>query len=122
MSMLDAAVRALAATLLLFAAFWQVFDATQVCALGALRGYKITLMPMVLMLVAFWVVGVPIGTWLGYRGLDGEPMRVFGFWIGLVIGLVLVSAALAIALRRAADARCAELRPAAAAPGPALTT
>lgn len=110
----DAAVRALAATLLLFAAFWQVFDATQVCALGALRGYKITLMPMVLMLVAFWVVGVPIGTWLGYHGLDGEPMRVFGFWIGLVIGLVLVSAALAIALRRAADARCARPQPTAA--------
>jgi MATE family multidrug resistance protein len=99
----DAAVRALAATLLLFAAFWQLFDATQVCAIGALRGYKITLMPMVLMLGAFWAVGVPIGTWLGYHGLDGEPMRVFGFWIGLVIGLVLVSVGLAIGLRRAAE-------------------
>ena len=69
----DPAVQALAANLLLFAAFWQLFDATQVCAIGALRGYKVTLMPMVLMLVAFWAIGIPVGTWLGYVGVTGEP-------------------------------------------------
>jgi MATE family multidrug resistance protein len=101
----DPAVRALAANLLLFAAFWQLFDATQVCAIGALRGYKVTLMPMVLMLTAFWAVGVPSGTWLAYRGfVVGEPMKVYGFWVGLVIGLVLVSLGLAIGLHRVADA------------------
>jgi MATE family multidrug resistance protein len=100
----DGAVQALAANLLLFAAFWQLFDATQVCALGALRGYKVTLMPMVLMLSAFWAIGVPAGTWLAYRGfIAGEPMKVYGFWVGLVIGLVLVSVGLAIGLRKVAD-------------------
>ena len=100
----DAAVQALAANLLLFAAFWQLFDATQVCAIGALRGYKVTLMPMVLMLCAFWAVGVPSGTWLAYRGfVAGEPMKVYGFWVGLVIGLVLVSIGLAVGLRKVAD-------------------
>jgi MATE family multidrug resistance protein len=98
-------VQALAANLLLFAAFWQLFDATQVCAIGALRGYKVTLMPMVLMLTAFWAIGVPSGTWLAYRGLTaGEPMKVYGFWVGLVIGLVVVSVGLAIGLRKVADA------------------
>jgi MATE family, multidrug efflux pump len=101
----DLAVQALAANLLLFAAFWQLFDATQVCAIGALRGYKVTLMPMVLMLTAFWAIGVPSGTWLAYRGfIVGEPMKVYGFWAGLVIGLVLVSVGLAIGLRKVADA------------------
>jgi MATE family multidrug resistance protein len=101
----DGAVQVLAANLLLFAAFWQLFDATQVCAIGALRGYKVTLMPMVLMLCAFWTIGVPSGTWLAYRGfIVGEPMKVYGFWVGLVIGLVLVSVGLAIGLRRVADA------------------
>jgi len=101
----DLAVQALAADLLLFAAFWQLFDATQVCAIGALRGYKVTLLPMLLMLSAFWAVGVPSGTWLAYRGfVAGEPMKVYGFWVGLVIGLVLVSVGLAIGLRRVADA------------------
>ena len=99
----DAAVQLLAANLLLFAAFWQLFDATQVCALGALRGYKITLMPMVLMLIAFWAVGVPSGTWLGYHGIGAGPMEVYGFWIGLVVGLVLVSTTLVLGLRRVAD-------------------
>ena len=101
----DHAVQALAANLLLFAAFWQLFDATQVCAIGALRGYKITLMPMVLMLVAFWVIGVPSGTWLGYRGIAGQPWEVYGFWAGLVIGLVLVSTALVLGLRSVANGR-----------------
>ena len=101
----DAAVQAVAANLLLFAAFWQLFDATQVCAIGALRGYKVTLMPMVLMLTAFWVIGVPSGTWLAYRGfVAGEPMRVYGFWVGLVIGLALVSLGLTIVLRKVAEA------------------
>jgi len=101
----DAAVQALAANLLLFAAFWQLFDATQVCAIGALRGYKVTFLPMVLMLCAFWLVGVPSGTWLAYRGIAGEPMKVYGFWVGLVIGLVLVSIGLAAGLRRVANRR-----------------
>ena len=101
----DAAVQALAARLLLFAAFWQLFDATQVTAIGALRGYKVTLLPMLLMLVAFWGLGVPVGTWLGYHGVLGSgPLKVYGFWVGLVVGLVTVSLALALGLRRVADA------------------
>jgi MATE family multidrug resistance protein len=100
----DGAVQAVAANLLLFAALWQLFDATQVCAIGALRGYRVTVMPMVLMLTAFWVVGVPAGTWLAYRGfVGGDPMQVYGFWVGLVIGLALVSVQLAIGLRKVAD-------------------
>jgi MATE family multidrug resistance protein len=102
----DAAVRALAANLLLFAAFWQLFDATQVVAMGALRGYKVTLMPMVLMCVAFWGLGLPAGTWLGWHGWGGgPPMQVYGFWVGLVIGLMSVSVALVLALRKVADLR-----------------
>ena len=100
----DAAVQSLAANLLLFAAFWQLFDATQVTAIGGLRGYKVTVLPMVLMLVAFWGLGVPIGTWLGWWGLPGgAPLQVYGFWVGLVVGLVSVSIGLAIGLKRVAD-------------------
>jgi MATE family multidrug resistance protein len=100
----DEAVRALSADLLLFAAFWQLFDAAQVCAMGALRGYRVTLLPMVLMAIAFWVFGIPFGTWLGYHGLPGgQPLHVYGFWAGLVVGLMLVSLALVAALRRIAD-------------------
>jgi MATE family multidrug resistance protein len=74
--------------------------------MGALRGYKVTLMPMVMMGVAFWGLGLPVGTWLGWRGWGGNPpMQVYGFWVGLVIGLTSVSIALVLALRKVADAR-----------------
>ena len=101
----DPAVQALAADLLLFAAFWQLFDATQVCAIGGLRGYKVTVLPMVLMICAFWGLGVPVGVWLGWYGALGSgPLKVYGFWAGLVLGLVTVSLGLAAGLRRVADA------------------
>lgn len=86
----DAAVQAVAATLLLFAAAWQLADATQVIAIGALRGYKVTMLPMWLMIVAFWAIGIPLGAWLGHRGwaaYDVAPLGVYGFWIGLVTAL-----------------------------------
>ena len=101
----NAAVQALAANLLLFAAFWQLFDATQVTAIGALRGYKVTVLPMVLMLAAFWGLGVPTGVWLGWYGALGSgPLQVYGFWVGLVVGLVTVSLGLALGVRRVAGA------------------
>jgi MATE family multidrug resistance protein len=100
----DAPVRALAARLLLLAGCWQLFDATQAIAMGALRGYKVTLLPMLLMAGAFWCCGVPVGVWLGYYGVGtGGPLEVFGFWTGLLVGLVLVSIALVAALRRVAN-------------------
>ena len=72
--------------------------------MGALRGYKVTLLPMVLMGAAFWAFGIPVGAWLAYRGFgDVGPLEVYGFWVGLVIGLVLVSIALVAALRKIAD-------------------
>jgi len=105
----DAAVQALAANLLLFAAFWQLFDATQVTAIGALRGYKVTVLPMVLMLAAFWLLGVPAGVWLGWFGAFGSgPLQVYGFWVGLVIGLVTVSLGLAAGVRHVADSTVRE--------------
>ncbi|MDP9044491.1 MAG: MATE family efflux transporter, partial [Pseudomonadota bacterium] len=97
----DESVQALAANLLLLAAFWQVFDAAQVCAIGGLRGYKSTMLPMLLMLAAFWGIGLPLGAVLGYHGLFGRgPLEVYGFWIGLLVALVLVATALVLALRR----------------------
>lgn len=116
----DAAVRDMAATLLLFAAFWQLFDATQVCALGALRGYKVTFLPMLMMLVAFWVIGIPLGVRLGYYGAGQYgPMQVYGFWVGLVAGLVVVSVALSALLRRVSRERLRERPASASLAGPA---
>lgn len=87
----DKAVQAMAATLLMFAAAYQIPDAVQVSATGALRGYKITTFPMVIQIVAFWVVGILGGYLLGLRGVwfinQGQPLGASGFWIALVLSL-----------------------------------
>jgi multidrug resistance protein, MATE family len=107
----DAAVRALAATLLLFCAAWQLFDATQVCAIGALRGYKVTLLPMWLMVAAFWLVAIPIGWWLSHGGgaaLGVAARGVVGYWVGLVVGLAVVAASLTALLHALSRLRVRE--------------
>jgi multidrug resistance protein, MATE family len=92
----DAAVAALAAQLLLFAAAFQLADGLQVCTAGALRGYKDTRVPMILCLVAYWVVGFPLAWFLGVaRGLAAQ-----GVWIGLIAGLVVAAVLLGSRLAR----------------------
>lgn len=103
----DPEVRALTANLLLFAALFQLSDATQVAASSAIRGYKITTMPMLIHLAAFWGVSLPLGCILGLAPdwfplplRPAQPMAAAGFWIGLVIGLSLAASLLVRLLNR----------------------
>ncbi|MBV8049500.1 MAG: MATE family efflux transporter [Paludibacterium sp.] len=78
----------LGASLLLFAAVYQLTDSTQTIASGALRGYKLTRVPMLIHVTAFWGVGLALGVLLGRTDwLVAPPMGVYGFWTALVISL-----------------------------------
>ncbi len=98
----DEAVRALAASLLIMAAVFQVSDGLQVAAAGALRGFKDARIPMLLNLLAYWAVGFPLAYWLGIE--HGAGPR--GIWMGLIVGLsvcaVLLNARFWIVSNRAA--------------------
>lgn len=83
----DEKVLELAAVLLLFAALFQISDGLQVAASGALRGFKDTKVPMYYTIVAYWMLGLPVGYILGMTNWLVEPMGARGFWIGLVVGL-----------------------------------
>jgi len=83
----DAAVAALAASLLLYAAAFQFPDGVQVLSAGALRGLKDTRVPMVLAALAYWGIGMPVGAGLGL-GLGWGPR---GMWIGLICGLAVAA-------------------------------
>jgi MATE family multidrug resistance protein len=77
----------LSALLLLFAAVFQISDATQATGAGLLRGIKDVKLPTILVTIAYWVIGLPVG-WLfafHYR------MGAAGMWLGLIIGLTLAS-------------------------------
>jgi len=83
----DEQIRRVAAHLLLMAAIYQLPDALQVCASGVLRARKDTLIPMLLVLIAYWCVGFPLGHWLGNGGAGNLVPGATGYWWGLVAGL-----------------------------------
>lgn len=79
----DAEVTAIAVQLLYMAAIFQISDGLQVSGYGALRGLKDTKVPMIVNLIAYWVIGIPTAYLLGFTYNYGAP----GFWIGLIAGL-----------------------------------
>lgn len=79
----DPAVRELAAALLLMACIFQLSDGLQVGAAGALRGYKDTTAPLLVCLLAYWLIGFPLAYFLGVSRALG-PVYV---WVGLIAGL-----------------------------------
>ena len=96
----------------MIAALFQFSDALQVSAAGALRGYKDTFIPLLLVFFAFWLVGLPAGYLLGLTDLLRPAMGAAGFWYGLVIGLSVGAVILMIRLNRVS--RNAQIPPTAA--------
>lgn len=86
----DPAVVQLAASLLLIAGLFQIFDGTQVVGSGLLRGLRDTKGPMLVTVTAYWLVALPLGTWLAFGGRYGAR----GMWIGLAAGLAVAAALL----------------------------
>jgi MATE family multidrug resistance protein len=108
----DPQVQALCAHLLLYAALFQLSDATQVAASCAIRGYRITRQPMLIQLLAFWGVALPLGALLGlapsgWPWTPQTPMAADGFWIGLALGLTVAALLLVAALHKLSSARLA---------------
>ncbi|HET7313685.1 MATE family efflux transporter [Salinisphaera sp.] len=106
------AVQALAVNLLLVAAIYQFSDAAQVSIAGALRGYKDTRLIMVVTVFAYWMVGLGTGYMLG-EGWPGlfAGLGVYGYWIGLIVGLSVAALLLGWRLRHTADSRRGGRRP-----------
>jgi multidrug resistance protein, MATE family len=94
-------VASLAANLILFVSLFLIVDSAQATAVGVLRGYKDTRVPMIVALFGFWGVALPLGAALGL-GWFGLDLGVYGFWIGLSVGLAVVSVLLGVRLWRTA--------------------
>jgi hypothetical protein len=74
----------------LLAAVFQLFDGVQVVTTGILRGTGDTRTPMISNLIGHWLIGLPVG----YAFCFFTGGGVFGLWIGLSLGLILVGAVL----------------------------
>lgn len=83
----DPEVSTLAVSLLFMAAIFQISDGLQVGGFGALRGLKDTRIPMVVNFISYWLIGFPVGYYLGIiRDVGPE-----GLWIGLISGLTVAA-------------------------------
>jgi len=84
----------IARRLLAIAAAFQVFDGVQTIAAGALRGYRDTLIPMLLAGFGYWGAGF-LGGWLLAFPFGYEAV---GLWWGLALGLAVVALLLTLRL------------------------
>ena len=87
----DPAVITLSGSLIFIAAFMQISDGISFTGQGALRGYKDTLAPLYIMIIAFWCFGLPIGYMLGLTDILLPSQGAKGMWIGLCFGVLLAS-------------------------------
>jgi len=92
----DGTVIGIASLLIPVAGVFQVFDGIQAVAAGVLRGIGDTRAPMAAMLLGYWLIGLPVSLYLGFR----TPAGPTGLWWGFVAGLS--SVALFLSLRVAA--------------------
>lgn len=101
----DPEVIILAAQVLLIAGFFQIFDGTQAICIGALRGLHDVKLPTFLSFCAYWLIGLPVSYLLAFH----FQLGAVGIWLGLLVGLALISglllARLKVILRRAGSGR-----------------
>lgn len=93
-------IRKLAVSFLYCAAAFQCFDGVQAIANGALRGLKDTLVPMLLSIGCYWILGVGSAY---YFALHTE-LKSLGVWYGLTLGLMSIGVILLIRLVRKLNA------------------
>lgn len=80
----DMEVRALAANLLIVAALFQVFDATQLASLACLRALADVKIPLMLSIISYYLISLPLGYLFGFV----FNLNAVGVWIGLLMGLL----------------------------------
>jgi MATE family multidrug resistance protein len=83
-------VIAMAAPLMIIAGLFQLSDGMQVVCIGALRGIQDVKIPSLLIFIAYWVIGLPLGYLLGFPLNLGAN----GIWTGLLIGLTVTALAM----------------------------
>jgi MATE family multidrug resistance protein len=91
----DPRVIAFSVTLIPIAGVFQLFDGGQAVGAGVLRGAGDTRAPLLVMLGAYWIIGVPVSAFLGFY----SRYRAAGLWWGLVFSLGTVAVVLALRIR-----------------------
>lgn len=87
----DAEVLLLAPVLMMYCVVFFFPETLQVMAIGILRGFKDSSTIFLVTIVAYWIVGMPIGYSLGYGYLGDALEGAEGFWLGFIFSLTCAS-------------------------------
>ena len=74
----------LTSTFLTYSLFFQLADTVAAPLQGILRGYKDTVIPFYLGVIAYWAVSIPLGLFLDHV----TTLGAYSYWIGLIASLV----------------------------------
>ena len=90
----DTDITSMAVTLIRLAALFIAIDSAQVAATFCLRALKDTHFPFLTMCIAYWLITLPLGYWLGIVTADNPLQGTVAFWqsmiAGITVALVLV--------------------------------
>ena len=80
----DEAVLEIAGGLMIIAAVFAVFDGVQAVGIGVLRGMQDVKIPTMIAFIAYWIIALPVGYFLGFT----LELGIDGIWYGFVVSLV----------------------------------
>jgi MATE family multidrug resistance protein len=83
----DAEIHAMAVTLVKMAGLFIIIDTAQVAGSFCLRAFKDTRFPFVVSCIAYWLIALPVGYWLGIVSTANPEEGTLGFWKGMVLGI-----------------------------------
>jgi len=87
----DPAIAAVAVNLVRLAGFFIAIDAAQVATTFCLRAFKDTRFPLFTMCLAYWLITLPLGYWLGIQSADNALEGTVAFWRSLIVGITVSS-------------------------------
>lgn len=83
----DAQILLIGSSVLFVCALFQIFDGAQITLSGILRGFGITKPTFIVVTAGYWLLGIPLGYYLGVM----NGMNVLGFWIGVAAALLIIA-------------------------------
>jgi MATE family multidrug resistance protein len=87
----DTDIRLQAVSILRLAALFVVIDMVAIISSFALRAFKDTRFPFLVMGVAYWMVALPLGYWLGLSDPDSSLYGPMGFWWAMIAGIAVAA-------------------------------
>jgi len=80
-------IHSMAVTLLQMVGLFIIVDTLQVAGSFCLRAFKDTRFPFIVSCIAYWLVALPLGYWLGIASSESALDGTMGFWKGMIAGI-----------------------------------